>query len=99
NQHPNPQFFTDILAGGLSPPKPPRSPMGDYGDPWGPSPSFFPLQHYRGPPASGAAPQHQQRGGGCACASCTFLNPGPSILCGVCECPRLARRPPPAPRS
>ncbi|XP_074023751.1 E3 ubiquitin-protein ligase RNF31, partial [Numenius arquata] len=33
-----------------------------------------------------------------ACASCTFLNPGPSVLCGVCERPRLARRPTPAPQ-
>ncbi|NXC47115.1 RNF31 ligase, partial [Penelope pileata] len=32
---------------------------------------------------------------GWACASCTFLNAGPAVLCGVCERPRLAPRPTP----
>ncbi|XP_074686085.1 uncharacterized protein LOC141925539 [Strix aluco] len=54
-------------------------------------------QRYRGPPDSGAAPQHQQRGGGCACASRTFLNPGPSILCGVCDCSPPRQWPPQPP--
>ncbi|XP_074733537.1 uncharacterized protein LOC141946967 [Strix uralensis] len=55
------------------------------------------VQRYRAPPDSGAAPQHQQRGGGCACASRTFLNPGPSVLCGVCDCPPPRQWPPQPP--
>ncbi|XP_069735225.1 E3 ubiquitin-protein ligase RNF31 [Phaenicophaeus curvirostris] len=47
------------------------------------------------PPSSMGQPPSSS---GWACASCTFLNPGPSVLCGVCERPRLARRPPPAPQ-
>ncbi|XP_031465844.1 E3 ubiquitin-protein ligase RNF31-like isoform X5 [Phasianus colchicus] len=32
------------------------------------------------------------------CTSCTFLNVAPAVLCAVCERPRLAPRPPPAPQ-
>ncbi|KAM9258611.1 LOW QUALITY PROTEIN: E3 ubiquitin-protein ligase RNF31 [Morus bassanus] len=131
NQHPNPQFFTDILAGGtegplvpesvpitdgespaggtppvrprpdhapLHPPSPaqgePSSPLS----PWPYGPGQPPPAVGQPPPAMGQPPGGSEAGGGWACASCTFLNAGPSVLCGVCERPRLARRPPPAPQ-
>ncbi|XP_074423989.1 E3 ubiquitin-protein ligase RNF31 [Larus michahellis] len=168
NQHPNPQFFTDILAGGGeellvpdslpiragggptggTPPgsSPPRGELSSSLPPWphqtcqrptsvgqphgatglppasggppptsaGQPPSSMPLPPTSAgrspmpkgqppgavgqPPASVGQPPGSGDSGGWACASCTFLNPGPSVLCEVCERPRLARRPPPAPQ-
>ncbi|XP_063178042.1 E3 ubiquitin-protein ligase RNF31 isoform X2 [Chroicocephalus ridibundus] len=168
NQHPNPQFFTDILAGGGeellvpdslpiragggptggTPPgsSPPRGELSSSLPPWphqtcqrptsvgqphgatglpsasggppptsaGQPPSSMPLPPTSAgrspppkgqphgavgqPPASMGQPPGSGDSGGWACASCTFLNPGPSVLCEVCERPRLARRPPPAPQ-
>ncbi|XP_074991375.1 E3 ubiquitin-protein ligase RNF31 [Calonectris borealis] len=160
NQHPNPQFFTDILAGGAEgllvpdslpitdedgatggtppsrprpdcapPPGDPRSygtcqPPGSMGQPpssmgqppssmgqppsamgqppgsMGQPPSAMgqPPGSMGQPPSAMGQPPGGGEGGGWACASCTFLNPGPSVLCGVCERPRLARRPPPTPQ-
>ncbi|KAM6188354.1 E3 ubiquitin-protein ligase RNF31 [Sarcoramphus papa] len=119
NQHPNPQFFTDILARGAEGLLVPDSlPIMDGDGPTGgtppgrPRPDCAPLRGdpssslspwpYQPPGAMGQPPgaMGQPPGGseGWACASCTFLNPGPSVLCGVCERPRLARRPPPAPQ-
>ncbi|XP_054667929.1 E3 ubiquitin-protein ligase RNF31 isoform X2 [Grus americana] len=131
NQHPNPQFFTDILAGGaeerLLPdalpamdgagaagrPRPDHAPCCPAPPPQG-DPSSSPLWAHglwQGPPlavgqspplAVGQSAPHSAGGGpdagGWACASCTFLNPGPSVLCGVCDRPRLARRPRPPPQ-
>ncbi|KAM9584622.1 LOW QUALITY PROTEIN: E3 ubiquitin-protein ligase RNF31 [Morphnus guianensis] len=133
NQHLNPQFFTEILAGGAegslvpdslpitdgdsptggtppgrprpdcAPPRPPSPLRGDpslsllpwaYGTCQRPGPVGQPP-----PGAMGQPPPGESEEGGWACASCTFLNPGPSVLCGVCERPRLARRPPPAPQT
>ncbi|XP_056368655.1 E3 ubiquitin-protein ligase RNF31 isoform X2 [Oenanthe melanoleuca] len=73
NQHPNPQFFTQILLGQGGP-----SNLSG-----GPS-----LLSGGTTPVSGVG-----EGRGWACRSCTFLNPSPSVLCQVCERPRLARRP------
>ncbi|KAM6421642.1 LOW QUALITY PROTEIN: E3 ubiquitin-protein ligase RNF31 [Rhynochetos jubatus] len=116
NQHPNPQFFTNILAGGgVGPLVPDALPLTDGDGPAGgtaprqPRPSCTPQgdlssspppQPYGPgqPPGAMGQPPSSTDGGGWACASCTFLNPGPSVLCGVCERPRLARRPPPAPQ-
>ncbi|XP_071657521.1 E3 ubiquitin-protein ligase RNF31 isoform X5 [Patagioenas fasciata] len=77
NQHPNPQFFTQMLLGSEEPLAPDSPAVADAEAPKHESPAEDP---------------------GWACASCTFLNQGPSVLCGVCERPRLARRPqsPPA---
>ncbi|XP_065520435.1 LOW QUALITY PROTEIN: E3 ubiquitin-protein ligase RNF31-like [Lathamus discolor] len=108
NQHPNPHFFTDILKGDdeedlVTDAMPIVERDGPIGDP--PSrcdrprtPPSSSSPHAPPPAPMGAAPyaMGQEEGGeGWACASCTFLNPGPSVLCGVCERPRLARRPPP----
>ncbi|KAM6106952.1 LOW QUALITY PROTEIN: E3 ubiquitin-protein ligase RNF31 [Phoenicopterus ruber ruber] len=130
NKHPNPQFFTDILAGGAegllvpdslpitdgdspaggpppSQPRPACAPLRSASPPRGdPSSSLPPWQYGTGqppsamgqPPSAMGQPPSTSDGGGWACASCTFLNPGPSVLCGVCERPRLARRPPPTPQ-
>ncbi|KAM8985901.1 E3 ubiquitin-protein ligase RNF31 [Ara ararauna] len=106
NQHPNPHFFTDILKEGheedlVTDAMPIVERDGAIGDP--PSrcdrprtPPSSSSPHVP-PPAAMGQPHSPtgQEGGGWACASCTFLNPGPSVLCGVCERPRLARRPPP----
>ncbi|KAM9251664.1 LOW QUALITY PROTEIN: E3 ubiquitin-protein ligase RNF31 [Cariama cristata] len=110
NQHPNPRFFTDILAGGaeglLVPDSlpitdgvgpagrtPPSRPHPNCAPPRGDPSSPGRLWPQRTPPSDGRG-----EGRGWACASCTFLNPSPSVLCGVCERPRLARRPRPAPQ-
>ncbi|XP_064331589.1 E3 ubiquitin-protein ligase RNF31 [Phalacrocorax carbo] len=138
NQHPNPQFFTDILAAGAEGPQVPetapvtgRGSPADGTPPSRPHPDHAPLRlpsPTRGEPSSslspwpygtgqppgsmgqppgsmgqppgavGQPPGSGEAGGGWACASCTFVNAGPSVLCGVCERPRLARRPPPAPQ-
>ncbi|XP_069629932.1 E3 ubiquitin-protein ligase RNF31 [Haliaeetus albicilla] len=124
NQHPNPQFFTEILAGGAegslvsdslpitdgdSPTggTPPGRPRPDCAPLHPPSPlrgdpslSLPPWAYGTGQPPPGAIgdpPRGEHEEGGWACASCTFRNPGPSVLCGVCERPRLARRPAPPP--
>ncbi|XP_075346879.1 E3 ubiquitin-protein ligase RNF31 isoform X2 [Mycteria americana] len=130
DQHPNPQFFTDILAGGAEgplvpdslpitdgessaggtppgrprpdcvprrPPSPPRGDPSSSLSPW-PYGACPPPGAVGQPPTAMGQPPGGSEGGGWACASCTFLNPGPSVLCGVCERPRLARRPPPAPQ-
>lgn len=76
NQHPNPQFFTQMLVGSEEPLVPDSPALADAETP------------KREPPPEDS---------GWACASCTFLNRGPSVLCGVCERPRLARRPQPPP--
>ncbi|XP_071432111.1 E3 ubiquitin-protein ligase RNF31-like [Pithys albifrons albifrons] len=83
NQHPNPQFFTEILLEEdeqplVSDALPTRDRVLVAGG--GP----------QGPPR---APPNLGEGLGWACASCTFLNPAQSVLCVVCERPRLARRP------
>ncbi|NXR29186.1 RNF31 ligase, partial [Cinclus mexicanus] len=44
-----------------------------------------------------APPVGGGEGQGWACRSCTFQNPSPTVLCQVCERPRLARRPQPSP--
>ncbi|XP_065520439.1 E3 ubiquitin-protein ligase RNF31-like [Lathamus discolor] len=108
NQHPNPHFFTDILKGDdeedlVTDAMPIVERDGPIGDP--PSRCDRPRtppsssSPHAPPPAPMGQPHSamgQEEGGeGWACASCTFLNPGPSVLCGVCERPRLARRPPP----
>ncbi|NXV98173.1 RNF31 ligase, partial [Calonectris borealis] len=79
---------------------PPRSygtcqPPGALGPPpgsMGPPPGSMgqPPSAMGQPPGSRGQPPGGGAGGGWACASCTFLNPGPSVLCGVCERPRLA---------
>ncbi|XP_053909093.1 LOW QUALITY PROTEIN: E3 ubiquitin-protein ligase RNF31-like, partial [Cuculus canorus] len=95
----------DAGLAGSAPQRPPSPTRGD------PSslPSKWPFGTCQQPPGSMGQPPgamgqppgamgQPPSSSGWACASCTFLNPGPSVLCGVCERPRLARRPPPAPQ-
>ncbi|XP_009076944.1 PREDICTED: E3 ubiquitin-protein ligase RNF31, partial [Acanthisitta chloris] len=77
NQHPNPQFFTEILVGA-------EESLGADAIP------IATTDLRAGTPEDSPNPG---LGKGWACASCTFLNDPPRVLCAVCERPRLAGRP------
>ncbi|XP_064359403.1 E3 ubiquitin-protein ligase RNF31 isoform X2 [Dromaius novaehollandiae] len=102
-----------VLPPPSSPPAPPRRPPWVCGACGGANGALAVLcgacerpRGCPGPPAAAADPPAlpgeggPPRGGGgpWACASCTFLNAAATVLCGVCERPRLAGRPPAPPR-
>ncbi|XP_031465840.1 E3 ubiquitin-protein ligase RNF31-like isoform X2 [Phasianus colchicus] len=90
NKHPNPHLITPVLEGTREEPKELLESDGDREE--GAAPHATPTVGGESPPGS-RSPWLWP------CTSCTFLNVAPAVLCAVCERPRLAPRPPPAPQN